>query len=169
MQPPFRFAEQLELYQLWNARRGARRMPDRADFSTADLRPWLGQIHLIEVLDHGKDFRYLVFGTDIARYYDVEMTRRLVSEWPPEMRDAAFTTYSRVVRDACPYHVRQNELAQGRLHSNHRLVLPLAKDGRAVDHILTHLHMIPANDEDTGIFYHALPPGPAGASENAQL
>ena len=77
------------------------------------------------------------------------------------------TTYTRVVREACPYLVRQNEFAQGRLHSNHRLVLPLSSGGTAVSHILTHLHMIPGNEEDTGIFYHALPPGPVGGPENA--
>jgi hypothetical protein len=167
MQLSFRFPEQADLYALWNDRRGARRMPARGEFSADDLRPWLGEIHLIEVIEGGKDFRYLVFGTDIARYYDVEMTRRLVSEWPADMREPAFNTYRRIVRDACPYLVRQNELAQGRLHSNHRLVLPLSSHGIAVDHILTHLHMIPANAEDAGIFYHALPPGPAGGTDNA--
>jgi hypothetical protein len=167
MQPPFRFAEQLALYALWNRKRGARRMPDRADFTTDDLRPWMGEMHLLEVLENGRDFRYLVYGTDIGRYHDVEMTRRLVSEWPQDMRDAALRTYSLVAREACPYLVRQNETAQDRLHSNHRLVLPLSRSGATVDHILTHLHMIPANEDDTGIFYHPLPPGPHGASENA--
>jgi hypothetical protein len=163
MQPPFRFPEQLELYTLWNSKRGKRRMPVRVDLAASELRRWLGEIHLIEVIDRGKDFRYLVYGTDIARYYDIEMTRKLVSEWPDDIRRAAFMTYERVVRDACPYLVRQNEVAQGRLHSNHRLVLPFSGDGAQVDHIMTHLHMIPANDEDSGIFYHALTPGPAGA------
>jgi hypothetical protein len=167
MQAPFRFAEQAGLFELWTRKRGARRMPGRGDLSTVDLRPWLGEMHLIAVLDEGNDFRYLVFGTDIARYYDVEMTRRLVSEWPDPMRDAAMRTYSLIVREACPYLVRQNEQAQGRLHSSHRLVLPLSTDGRTVDHLLTHLHMIPANAEDAGIFYHALPPGPAGAPSHA--
>jgi hypothetical protein len=167
MHPPFRFIEQQEFYGLWNAKRGARRMPGRADLSPNEMRPWLGQMHLIEVINQGEDFRYLVFGTDIARYYDVEMTRRLISEWPADMRDAAMMTYLRVIGDACPYLVRQNEMAQGRLHSNHRLVLPLSNDGRSVHHIITHLHTIPVNEEDTGLFYDALPPGPAGQPKNA--
>lgn len=166
MQPPFKYAEQVALYDLWNAKRGNRRMPDRADFSPPELRPWLGEIHLLEVIEGGHDFLYLVYGTTIGRHHDVEMTRRLVSEWPEAMRNAAMRTYTTVLRDACPYLVRQNENAQGRLHSNHRLVLPLSRDGRTVDHILTHLHQIPVNKDDTGIFYHSLPPGPAGA-ENA--
>src|SRR5690349_6509917 len=144
MQLPFRFAEQAALYALWNDRRGNRRMPARKEFSTDDLRPWLGSVHLIEVVEGGKDFRYLVYGTDIARYYDVEMTRRLVSEWPDDMRQSAFMTYGRLVRDVCPYLVRQNEMAQGRLHSFHRLVLPMSSRGDAVEYIMTHLHMVPA-------------------------
>jgi hypothetical protein len=166
MQLPFRFAEQADLYALWSEKRGARRMPARGEFFAATLRPWLGSIHLIEVVEDGKDFRYLVYGTDIARYYDVEMTRRLVSEWDEGMRERAFLTYRRTMADACPYLVRQNEMAQGRLHSFHRLVLPLSSDGKRVEHIMTHLHMIPVNEEDSGIFYHPLPPGPIGA-ENA--
>jgi hypothetical protein len=167
MQPPFRFAEQVELYELWNRKRGPRRMPARGDFSTDDLRPWLGQMHLLEVIDQGRDFRYAIYGTEIGRHHGFEMNRKLVSDWPEGMRQRAMRTYTRVTQDACPYLVRQNEYAQERLRSNHRLVLPLAGDGTAVSHILTHLHMIAVNEEDTGIFYHPLPPGPAGATENA--
>jgi hypothetical protein len=160
MQAPFRFPEQSELFQLWLSKRGTRAMPEKRDFTAPDLRPWLGDIHLIEVIDQGKDFRYLIFGTDIARYYDVEMTRRFVSEWPEAMRELAFATYRRVVRDNCAYLVRQNEVAHDRVFSNHRLVLPLSKDGAAVDHILTHLCMVPGNREESGIHYHPLTPAP---------
>jgi hypothetical protein len=161
MQPPFRFHEQFELFQFWSRKCGGRTMPARADVAADELRPWLGAIHLIEVIDRGNDFRYLIFGTDIARMYDVEMTRRLVSEWPDAMRDAAFLTYRRVAQDACPYLVRQNEIASDRLFSFHRLVLPFSKDGKEVDHLMTHLRMVPANREEAGIHYHALTPGSA--------
>lgn len=166
MQPPFRFAEQFELYNLWNAKRGSRHMPSRTDFAPADLRPWLGDMHLLEVIDGGRDYLYLVYGTSIGRHHDVEMTRRHVSDWPDDMRARAMRTYSKVTRELCPYLVRQNEAPSGRVRSNHRLLLPLSRDGKTVDHILTHLHQIPANDEDAGIFFHPLPPGPLGG-ENA--
>jgi hypothetical protein len=159
MQPPFRFSEQFELFQLWLRKRGTRPMPDKSELTAPELRPWLGAIHLIEVIERGRDFRYLIFGTDIARMYDVEMTRRLVSEWPDAMRDAAFMTYQRVARDACPYLVRQNEIANDRLFSFHRVVLPFSADGKHVDHILTHLHMIPGNEEEAGVHYHPLRSG----------
>jgi hypothetical protein len=160
MQAPFRFPEQLELFKFWLHKRGKRTMPDKTDVTAPELRPWLGDIHLIEVIDQGEDFRYLIFGTDIARHYDVEMTRKLVSEWPEAMRDAAFATYRRVVQEKCAYLVRQNEVALERLFSNHRLVLPLSRDGAKVDHILTHLRMVPGNREESGIHYHPLTPVP---------
>ena len=160
MQAPFRFPEQFELFQLWSRKRGKRAMPSKADLQASELRPWLGDIHLIEVLEDGRDFRYLIFGTNIARYYDIEMTRRLASEWPEGMRKAAFATYTRVTRDACPYLVRQNEIAGNRLFSNHRLVLPLSATGVAVDHVLTHLRMVPGNRDETGIHYDQLRPPP---------
>ncbi len=160
MQAPFRFPEQLDLFQFWLRKRGKRAMPEKADLAAPELRPWLGDIHLIEVIEQGKDFRYLIFGTDIARHYDVEMTRKLVSEWPEAMRVAAFETYRRVVRDKCAYLVRQNEVALDRLFSNHRLVLPLSSNGAAVDHILTHLRMVPGNREESGIHYHPITSAP---------
>ena len=160
MQPPFRFPEQFELYQFWLGKCRKRTMPDKTDMTAPELRSWLGDIHLIEVIEQGKDYRYLVFGTDIAHHHGVEMTRRFVSEWPEELRVAAFATYGLVVREKRPYLVRQNEFALERLFSNHRLVLPLSKDGTAVDHILTHLRMVPANREESGMHYHPLSPLP---------
>jgi hypothetical protein len=156
MQAPFRYREQFDLFQLWSKKCAGRAMPARADLGAGELRAWLGSVHLIEVIEGGRDFRYLIFGTDIARMYDVEMTRRLVSEWPEAMRHAAFMTYQRVVHEACAYLVRQNEIAHDRLFSNHRLVLPLSNQGTAVDHILTHLRAVPGNQDETGIHYHAL-------------
>lgn len=160
MQAPFRFPEQFELFQLWLRTRGKRSMPDKSELTAPELRPWLGDIHLIEVIEQGKDFRYLIFGTDIARHYNIEMTRKLVSDWPEAMREAALKTYRRVVHDACAYLVRQNEVALERLFSNHRLVLPLSRNGVTVDHILTHLRMVPGNREESGIHYHPLSPAP---------
>jgi hypothetical protein len=159
--PPFRFPEQYELFQLWMRKRGSRRMPVRAELDAAELRPWLGHLHLIEVVDQGRDFKYLVYGTEIARYYDIEMTGRLASSWPETMRNAAFQTYTRIVRDRCPYVVAQNEWALERLFSNHRIVLPFSRDGREVDHILTYVRMLATPDGKPGVQYHPIPVDPA--------
>lgn len=155
--PPFRFPEQRELYKLWSRKRGDRRMPERADLTATELRPWLGNLHLIEVIDAGRDFKYLVYGTEIARHYDVEMTGRLASQWPTTMRNAAYETYTRVIRDRCPYLVSQNEWALERLIANHRIVLPFSRDGEAVDHILTYVRMLKTPEGEPGVRYHPLP------------
>ena len=155
--PPFRFPEQQELYGLWSRKRGERRMPQRAEIGAAELRAWLGNLHLIAVIEGGRDFKYLVYGTEIARYYDVEMTGRMASHWPATMRNAAFETYTRVVRDRCPYLVSQNEWALERLFANHRIVLPFSRDGETVDHILTYVRMLAAPEGDPGVQYFPVP------------
>ncbi len=160
---PFRFPEQHELFNLWSRKRGERRMPERADLDATELRPWLGNLHLLEVVDGGCDFKYLVYGTQIARYYNVEMTGKLVSTWPAIMRNAAFETYTRVIRDRCPYLVSQNEWAPDRLFANHRIVLPLSRDGHAVDHILAYVRMLATPEGKQGVQYHPLPPEPSAS------
>lgn len=131
-------------------------MPPRRAVDVAELRSWLGHIHLLEVVEGGRDFRYRVFATEIGLQFDVEMTGRLVSAWREPMRSAAFETYGRVVRDRCSYLVRQNEPARDRLLCNYRLVLPFSEDGDAVDHILTHVRVIAGVEPDMGVHYHPL-------------
>lgn len=154
--PPFRFPEQLELYRLWSRKRGNRRMPERTDLTAAELRSWLGYLNLIEVIDDGHDFKYLIHGTELGRYYNTEMTGRLVSSWPPAMRDAALETYRRVVQDRCPYLVAQDESAQDRVFAHHRIVLPFSRDGEKVDFILTYVHLSSTPEGRSGARYHPL-------------
>lgn len=156
---PFLFPDQQTLYLLWSERCRGRRMPCRSDIETPKLGPWLGRIHLLEVIDGGHDFKYLVFGTQIGQHFDLEMTGRFVSDWHEPIRSAGFATYRRIVQERRPYLIRQNEPAKGRMLCNHRLILPFSQDGEAVDHILTHMHVLAGVDGEPGVHYHALNPG----------
>ena len=55
---------------------------DRRDFDVFKLRPWLGYIMILEYLADRDDFRYRMFGTQIAAQSGFDMTGRLVSELP---------------------------------------------------------------------------------------
>ncbi len=68
------------LLQYWNKLRNDRSLPPAGDVDAVEMRPSLGSIALLEVLDGGQDFRYRVYGTDIAERTRVDLTRKRVME-----------------------------------------------------------------------------------------
>ena len=62
----------------WDALRGTRRMPQRADIRPADIKLLLPQVLLADVLDD--DFRYRVVGSRLQPYFPLEATGKLFRE-----------------------------------------------------------------------------------------
>ena len=124
-----------QFLDLWERKRVGRLMPTRQDFAFEELRPWLGELHLLEVLPG--DFRFKVFATGTAERVKREFTGRLMSEAEPkELIREAMTAYRHTVESRTPsFADRSNIEIDGRIFSWHRLVLPLSADGQAVDHL----------------------------------
>lgn len=133
----FRFPAQRDLYALWCERRGSAKMPPWSKFDPIELRRWLGNLNLLDVVDGGRDFRYRVHGTTIAAKVGADMTGKCVSEWHEPFRSEAFSTYRQVVTAASPYLVRDCESLGDYYFLHFRLVLPLSDNGQTVDRILT--------------------------------
>ncbi|MBT6116389.1 MAG: PAS domain-containing protein [Rhodospirillaceae bacterium] len=72
-----------EVFAYWNALRGDEPVPRRDAFDPIRVKPSLGLISIAEVLRGGEDFRYLLYGSELARVQDQDFTGRLVSELPP--------------------------------------------------------------------------------------
>lgn len=51
------------LLQLWDVKRGQRPMPVRADFDVLELKDWLGNLVLVDVLEGATEFRYRLYGS----------------------------------------------------------------------------------------------------------
>lgn len=68
------------LVEYWHRLRGNDPLPPADAVSPFDLRPALGHIALIEVLDDGWDGRFRLYGSKIAEVYGRDMTGRRVSE-----------------------------------------------------------------------------------------
>lgn len=75
MAEPIRF-----LVEYWNGLRGAATMPPAEAVSPFDLKPALGHMVLIDVLDQGWDGRFRLYGSKVAETYGRDMTGRCVSE-----------------------------------------------------------------------------------------
>ncbi|HYM30375.1 MAG TPA: PAS domain-containing protein [Candidatus Cybelea sp.] len=127
------------LLALWNAKRGAKAMPARADFDVADLRPHLGHLVLVDVLRPEMRFRYRLIGVEVTRRVGRDSTGKYLDElYAPEQYDRVIVAYRWVTQQCRPIRV------EATLRHAHRewmriesLDLPLSRDGESVDMIMS--------------------------------
>jgi len=122
------------LYDFWRSLCGGRVAPARADFDVADLRPWLGNLMILDIEPDG-DFRYRLYGTGLVHIFGFDLSRRQVSETSHLIGDKPLAEY-RQVRDYCQpvYAARFSPSAREYLAVD-KLALPLVEAG-AVNKIL---------------------------------
>ncbi len=126
------------LLAYWNARRGARWAPCRADIDPVDFPYVLSHMALVDVLTEPLRFRFRVFSTGLVAMNGFEMTARLIDDWPaPEFREALQASYRDVVEAQAPRLRVRQAVFDGRLRVQEGLLLPLSEDGRSVTMILT--------------------------------
>lgn len=127
MRPPFAY---------WEAKRGGREMPTRADLDPLEMRAWLPQTMLLEPLETG-DFRVRLVGTDVRERMGLEMTGRLASELPtsPEVMRSVLAEFREVMQGRRPTYNRREHISAitGKPIRFERLLAPLSSDGRRVD------------------------------------
>src|SRR4029077_18610668 len=95
-----------EAKRYWDEKRGVRSMAARNDIRPADLKPWLPQILLVDVLPDAGDFRYRLIGTKLRPYFPSEATGLLFSEalapFGPATVSATLGVYRSVVAKRAP-------------------------------------------------------------------
>jgi hypothetical protein len=75
MSKPIRF-----LVEYWHSLKADRGIPKASDISPFDLKPALGHVVLIDMLDDGWNGRFRLYGTKVAETYGRDMTGRCVSD-----------------------------------------------------------------------------------------
>lgn len=124
-------------YRLWQAKRRDRRLPARSDLTHDELKPWFGNLILLDVIDGGRDFRYRLFGMNIVRQAGFDMTGKFLSEYPiPDVLPHFLTTHREVVRRAAPAFSEHNPRV-ALVRKRRRLIVPFGDDGRTVDRTMT--------------------------------
>ena len=68
------------LMAYWSGLASNASIPLTSQIDPIEMRPSLGYAMLLEVVDGGRDFRYRVFGTEIAAVSEFDMTGHLLSE-----------------------------------------------------------------------------------------
>jgi len=128
-----------DAYAAWQAARGARRMPSRAEMTPRVMKTFLSYIALAEIVDG--DFRFRVVGDGIAAKQKLPLIGKTLVEvdgmvpgFGAFLRDLYRKTVEK--RDALAYRGRYVRTADGHPFTYEAVILPLGKDGETPDHVL---------------------------------
>lgn len=134
------------LYQLWQERRGDRIAPARADFDVPELVPWLPHIMLSDYLDDGADARFRVIGTWIVDQYGKDNSGKTASAVDFHGRSQQILSeYKCVAETMMPHQICGpffKHTGTQDFREAERLLLPLSKDGRTCDKLLTAVYFL---------------------------
>ena len=133
--------EQAQLQFLLTYWRGLRDDAGRVNvgcIDALDMRPALGYLMLLDVLDDGTDFRYRLYGSVIAQHANFDMTGRRLSELKPDQGVGAFfhVVYRAVLARPEPVYTEHAPPPKIRVKLWYRLILPLFGDDGAVCRLL---------------------------------
>lgn len=129
-------------YDYWNAKRGSRAMPGRADLDPAEIKPLLPHLVLMDVLRDTAfgplDFRYRLIGTLVDDHSSGRFTGLRMSEIAHQRPPSRiWGNFEQVVADGRPKVSRVPYAGPHRdFLSVVDIVMPLSRDGAAVDMLL---------------------------------
>ncbi len=86
------------LYRHWQDKAGESGLPGREMFNPFELKPWLGHLMLLQVLDGGQDFFYRLFGVAVAELVGFDITGSRLSDLPDEGRNLLMQEYRLAVQ-----------------------------------------------------------------------
>jgi len=123
------------LQDYWTEHRGDRRAPEITDIDPQRLRPALGYIVLLDVLNDGRDFRVRLYGSIVAAVSGFDLTGKLVAEHPASPYLVMF--YCALYRAAYirgePVFTLHRPAASVHTHTWNRLTLPFTnREGEIV-------------------------------------
>lgn len=137
-----------EIKDYWDAKRGVRPMPRRADIDPFELRHHLPFLWLVDVLPGGEDFRFRLIGTAIAEQLGRDSTgktlREVYTPSGPAVLDWALAICTSAVKLQLPVvgcgtlrPLDKEFIAFQSLH------LPLSEDGARVGMLFGRIHFYP--------------------------
>jgi hypothetical protein len=138
-------------FRYWNAKRGTRAMPARADLDPIEMKPWLPGVALVEVKraaagnqsparNQSYVLRYRLIGTRPTSLRGREVTGLTVEEgyFGADLA-AALENYRLVVEEKkLVYDWDHTPAESGFAREGETLLLPLASDGEIVDMVLVY-------------------------------
>ncbi len=115
------------LYDVWNEQRGDAATPDDACIRPEAFAFILGRVNVIDVNPAGPRYTFRIFGTQIGRYRDIQLTGRSTEELKPrQYRDLIEEHYDAVHTTQAPT-LHQVYMSNGAVVRKYRrLIVPYA-------------------------------------------
>jgi hypothetical protein len=113
-------------------------LPNLRQIDPFAMRPALGYVMLIDVVESGRDFRYRLYGSIIAGVSNLDMTGRLMSDHSASayVTEFALAVNRAVGRRRLPIYTERTPTSAERTTRWQRLALPLVDDAGAVMRLL---------------------------------
>lgn len=126
------------LYEYWRSKAGPRAMPARKDIDPTEMKPWIGNLILVEFPDDVLQFRVRLEGTNIVDFYGTSRTGRGIEALTnAQERELLLAQYGAVLDRREPaYYVARFISSEGKHVHQVKLLLPLSNDGQRVNMIL---------------------------------
>jgi len=125
----------LSLYALWLEQGGSTGLPLTAALDPASLRPWIGNLLLMEVR-RGSDFVYSYYGRGFADAFGQDRMGQSIEALPEAQADLLRAEYEAVRLSGRPTARVYSADFNGVPSTWERLVLPLSDDGETVTKLL---------------------------------
>lgn len=130
-----RHASLRELWQYWASKRTPD-LPGRGAIRPEEMRRFLGNLLLMDVICGGEDFLYRLHGTKLVNLFGGDLTGRKVSSLVIDGVADLLDEGRRVVRSRSHYYLEETVVAEKNHVRVSKLILPLAANGRDVDMLL---------------------------------
>jgi hypothetical protein len=120
----------------WQGKRRNDLLPSRKDIDIVDLRPLIGFMHIVDVVDASAGhFKFRLHGTRVR--LGQSFSENSVDKYSSKtMRDATIEDYQSVCFTGVPCYQQIVALIDFIQYSYSRLILPMATDGRTVDGLI---------------------------------
>ncbi len=125
----------LSLYAHWLEQGGASGVPLAAALDAAALRPWLGNLVLMEIR-RGADFVYSYYGRSFSDAFGQDRMGQSIASLPEPQADVLRSEYETVRSSGRPVARSYSADFDGVQSTWERLVLPLSDDGETVTKLL---------------------------------
>jgi len=131
-----------ELAELWEAKKLGRALPAWSVIDVFDLRPWLGDIEIIDVIrEPFLRLRFRLVGTNITKIDGTDLTGTYAEDFFTGELAGILDEYRRVVESGEPilYWRFEHANAKGFRCWYDKAIFPLAEDGWTVDRLMVYV------------------------------
>lgn len=135
----FQRPELIEFLAYWNAKRGARPFPSRADIVPREISRLLPWIHMYDVIADGTDFRVRLAGTALSAAFGNEDIRgRSITTLPAQVFTRLRQHLNRVMEVRTPVRTRSDSttLPGHEFQGSEGCLAPLSSDTVNIDLII---------------------------------